>query len=67
MSQKNNTTNICKIKNPRGGYKWPKLEELFGYLFYNRTDISIDGAHDAMNDVLITAKCYIELKRRKLA
>jgi DNA polymerase III epsilon subunit-like protein len=63
----NSTTNICKIKNKNGGYKWPKLEELYGYLFYNRTDISIDGSHDAMNDVVITAKCYIELKRRKLA
>ncbi|MEI8113410.1 MAG: 3'-5' exonuclease [Bacteroidia bacterium] len=60
------STNICKIKNPRGGYKWPRLDELYGFLFYKNTNISIEGAHDAMNDVFITAKCYVELKRRNL-
>jgi DNA polymerase III subunit epsilon len=58
------TTEICKLPNPNGGsgYKWPKLQELHVYLFGEE----FDGAHDALADVRATAKCYFELKRRKL-
>lgn len=55
------TTNVCKIIGPYG-YKWPKLEELHRFLF----DSDFDGAHDAMNDVEATAKCFFELKKRNL-
>lgn len=57
-----NTTNICKLPSGRGGYKWPKLEELHQFLF----KCNFDGAHDALSDVLATAKCFFELKNRKL-
>lgn len=57
------TTDICKLPSPYGkGYKWPKLEELHRFLF----DCDFEGAHDAKKDVLATAKCFFELKRRNL-
>ena len=55
------STNICKIKGPYG-YKWPKLEELHEYLF----GCKFDGAHDALEDVRATARCFFELKKREL-
>ena len=42
------------------GYKWPRLEELHKHLF----DEDFDGAHNALNDIRATARCYFELKRR---
>jgi DNA polymerase-3 subunit epsilon len=53
------STDICKIPGARG-YKWPKLEELHQFLFNE----GFDGAHDALNDVKATAKCFFEMKRR---
>lgn len=53
------STNYCALTGPRG-YKWPKLEELHMKLF----GCKFEGAHDAMNDVMATAKCFFELKRR---
>jgi len=52
------STQLCKIPGPYG-YKWPKLEELYKFLFNK----SFEGAHDALNDVLATRRCYYELKR----
>ena len=43
-------------------FKWPKLEELHKFLF----NCDFDGAHDALNDVMATAKCFFELKKRGL-
>lgn len=55
------STNICKLPSRNGfGYKWPKLEELHHFLF----EIGFDGAHDALNDVRATARCYFELMRK---
>ncbi len=42
--------------------KWPRLEELHAYLFPQLKF----NAHNAMEDVLATERCYIELKKRKL-
>lgn len=57
------TTDICQIPHANGrGFKWPKLEELHAYLFHS----NFEGAHDALNDVLATAKCFFELKKRQL-
>jgi DNA polymerase-3 subunit epsilon len=53
------STDLCKIPGARG-YKWPKLEELHQFLFNE----GFDGAHDALNDVKATAKCFFEMKRR---
>lgn len=51
------STNVCKIDNNRGGYKWPKLEELHVFLF----KVGFDGAHDAGNDVTACRLCFFEL------
>ena len=59
------TTNICKIPNVKswgGAYKWPNLAELHSFLFQK----GFEGAHDALVDVEATARCFIELKKRKL-
>jgi len=57
------TTDILKLSKPNGpGYKWPKLEELYHYLFNE----DITGAHNAIADVRATRKCYYELKKRGL-
>jgi DNA polymerase III alpha subunit (gram-positive type) len=61
---------ICTMKGsmhfcdlPGGRYgepKYPKLEELHKKLF----DAPIEDAHDALGDVLTTAKCFFELRKR---
>lgn len=58
------TADLCKLPKPsgRGGYKWPKLEELYKFLFSEEMP---DG-HDAMVDAKATAKCFFELKRKGL-
>ena len=53
------TTSICKLPGRYGKYKWPRLEELHEFLFKQ----SFEGAHNALVDVQITAKCFFELKR----
>lgn len=54
------TIDFCKLpsqfKNATS-YKWPKLEELHRILFKE----DFDGAHDAMNDVSATRKCFLRL------
>ncbi len=53
-------TDILKIPSRKGsGYKWPKLEELHNFLFKE----GFDGAHDALNDVMATSKCYFEMNK----
>lgn len=57
--------NFCKAPFPsgRGGYKWPKLEELHQKLF-NIPMSAKYAAHDALEDVKATRDCYYELKGR---
>lgn len=55
------TTGLCKIRG-NYGYKYPKLSELHERLF----GCDFEGAHDAKADVEATAKCFFELKRRRL-
>ncbi|MBI4044770.1 MAG: 3'-5' exonuclease [Candidatus Diapherotrites archaeon] len=55
------TTDFCKILGPYG-YKWPTLMELHHKLF----NTSFDDAHDALSDVSACAKCFFELKNRKI-
>ena len=50
------STNLLKMKGPYG-YKWPKLIELHKFLFNE----GFDGAHDAMEDVRATFRCYKKL------
>lgn len=54
-------TSYCAINGPYG-YKWPKLSELHYKLF----DSNFDEAHNAAIDVNATAKCFWELKRRRV-
>ena len=55
------STNFCAISGYHG-YKWPKLSELHYKLF--RTNF--DEAHNAAADIQATARCFWELKRRKI-
>lgn len=57
------SVDYCAIPNPNayyGGYKWPKLEELYRKLF----NCDILGAHDALIDIQAAKKCYFELKKK---
>lgn len=47
-------TDICKLPG-KFGYKYPRLEELYAFLFHKKPDCKM---HDAMNDVRITKQCY---------
>ena len=53
------TTDLCQIPG-RYGYKWPKLEELYDFLFGE----SFADAHNAAADIAATSRCFWELKRR---
>lgn len=48
----------CKLPKSRGGFKYPKLEELHIKLFNK----SFDGAHDALVDVEATGRCFFKLQ-----
>jgi DNA polymerase III epsilon subunit-like protein len=54
------TTALCKLPQPKypGKFKWPKLEELYKFLF----DEKLVGTHDALADVRATRRCYYKLK-----
>ena len=56
------TTNICKLSG-KYGYKYPKLEELYFFLFNEKPNVVL---HNALEDSKITLKCYIELCNRKI-
>lgn len=53
---------LCKIPSSYGGYKWPKLTELYWFLFHK----NFDNAHNAAADIRATQKCFIELVDRKI-
>ena len=53
------STELCRLPGPYG-WKWPKLSELYKFLFNQQ----MIGAHDAMYDIRATMKCYYELKKR---
>ena len=55
-------TRLCTIPGNYGP-KWPKLGELYEFLF-NR---NFTEAHRAMHDVAATAECYVELVKRGIA
>ena len=49
--------NYCALRGPYG-LKWPALSELYFKLFKEK----FEDAHNALNDVKATAKCYWALK-----
>lgn len=55
------STDYCKLPGPYG-YKWPNLSELHLTLF--RTHF--EEAHNAETDVRACARCFFELKKRKV-
>ena len=55
---------FCKIPKPSGGYKYPKLPELYGVLFANTYKVTFAESHNSEVDTALTAKCFFELKRR---
>lgn len=55
------STNFCRIPG-QYGFKWPTLEELYKKLFGE----SPAGAHSASGDARACARCFFELKQRKV-
>ena len=51
------TTNLVRIPNAYGSFKWPKLEELYKFLFGH----VFENAHHAMCDVDALVECYYRL------
>lgn len=54
------STRLCNLPGPYGP-KWPKLLELYPFLFNGE---QFDGAHEALSDVRATRRCYYEMVRR---
>lgn len=54
------TKHLCRLPGRHGNYKSPTLMELHEFLFQK----GFDGAHNAMGDVLATARCMQELLKR---
>ena len=55
------STELCHIQGPYGN-KWPTLSQLHRELFQS----GYEEAHDAGADVAACAKCFFELKRRRV-
>jgi DNA polymerase III epsilon subunit-like protein len=54
------SVSLCKLPGKFGGqYKWPKLLELYQFLFHE----PLAQTHTALDDIQNTAKCYFEMKR----
>jgi len=56
-----NTKHILQMKNVKGNLKSPKLSELYFYLFNKE----MENQHNAKYDVLNTAACYFEFRRKE--
>ena len=54
------STRLCNLPGPYGP-KWPKLQELYPFLFNGE---QFEGAHEALSDVRATKRCYHEMVRR---
>ena len=55
------STDLCKLPGKYGKYKWPKLAELYKFLFNEE----LVGAHDALVDIMATRRCYYEIMKRR--
>ena len=56
------TTKLCKLKG-KYGYKYPKLEELYYFLFKEKPNVIL---HNSLEDVKVTLKCFDELTKRNI-
>jgi DNA polymerase-3 subunit epsilon len=52
------------IRHANGGYKYPKLRELYGKLFHDNVDINVSSTHDASIDVTMLGRCFLELSNK---
>ncbi len=59
-TMKSSTDYLKLPQRNRAGYKFPRLEELYRFLF----DKDFDNAHSADADVDATVECFFELKKR---
>lgn len=55
-------TNICKLPGRFDDYKYPKLTELYKELFNKE----VKEKHDALYDVKLMRRCYLEIIRKQL-
>lgn len=49
---------ICKIPDEKGGFKYPKLKELYWHFFQS----NFENQHTAEGDLLALVKCYEEIE-----
>lgn len=54
------STEFCQIPGKNGGFKWPKLSELYEILFNEK----LENEHNADADVSACARCFFELVKR---
>ena len=64
-----NGTNLCKIPkylehSDTYTYKWPKLSELYKYLFHEEVDENV-VLHNAIEDCRVGIKCYLKMQSCK--
>lgn len=53
---------VCMNKHGHGFIKYPKLIELYKYLFKPSEDcLELTNAHNAIYDVLMTLRCYLKM------
>ena len=52
------STDICKLPSPRGGYKWPKVEEAHKHFF---GDVGYIEKHRGADDAYYEAEIVLEL------
>lgn len=51
-------TNLCKIVIPnRRGYKYPKLVELYDFMFHEKPE----NLHNSMIDILVCLRCFLKM------
>ena len=56
-------TDICKLPSPRGGFKWPKVEEAHLFLF---GDVGYIEKHRGADDAFFEAEIVYELYNRQI-
>ncbi len=56
------TTKLCKLPG-KYGYKYPRLEELYFFLFKKKPSVVL---HNSLEDARITLECYEELLNYKV-
>ena len=53
------STDICKLPSPRGGYKWPKVQEAYDFFFGKNDYIETHrGADDAFHEADIVFELF---------